>query len=195
MKNISKKAREKKLYESNDTHLQYEDMGRNENAEKHNWAYKHSIRGICIDYIDGHLVQLWQAIGRIIVLYKRKSIEFLTFCIKGIDILRLFLYNEYCNIKLRKDKTIMSNTNDTTTTNNTKSKAKKSADTNTQSKGQGFWHGIMGIMTLFVIISIAYSSSVIIQGTDDMVHRIMIVPMVAWASVQLVKQFIKQGDK
>ena len=89
----------------------------------------------------------------------------------------------------------MSKDNTTTTTNNIKSKAKNTTPKATESRWDGVKHGIMGILTLFVIVSIAYSSWVIVQGTDDPIHRIMLVPMVLWAVIKLIKQFIKQGDK
>ena len=189
----TKLRKDESLYASSDNNLQYETVERNKDSEKANIAYADSWRGRFFASLDRLTDKLRQTYNRCYLFSKRKLVEYWTLFVKSLDILRLFIYNEYCNKKLRKDKK-MSKDN-TTTTNNIKSKAKNTTPKATQSRFDGFGHGIMGILTLFVIVSIAYSSWVIVQGTDDPIHRIMLVPMVLWAVIKLIKQFIKQGDK
>ena len=190
----TKLRKDESLYASSDNNLQYETVERNKDSEKANIAYADSWRGHLGSSFDRRLVQLQQVYTKCYLFSKRKLVEYWTLSKESLDILRLFIYNEYCNKKLRKDKK-MSKDNTTTTTNNTKSKAKNTTPKATESRWNGVKHGIMGILTLFVIVSIAYSSWVIVQGTDDPIHRIMLVPMVLWAVIKLIKQFIKQGDK
>jgi len=190
---VIKLGKDESLYDSSDKNLQYETVERDKDSEKANIAYANSWRGRFVASLDRLTGKLWQTYNRCYLFSKRKLVEYWTLSIKSLDILRLFIYNEYCNKKLRKDKK-MSKDN-TTTTNNTKSKAKNTTPKATESRWDAVKHGIMGILTLFVIVSIAYSSWVIVQGTDDPIHRIMLVPMVLWAVIKLIKQFIKQGDK
>ena len=191
---VIKLGKDESLYDSSDKNLQYETVERDKDSEKANIAYANSWRGRFVASLDRLTDKLWQTYNRCYLFSKRKLVEYWTLSIKSLDILRLFIYNEYCNKKLRKDKK-MSKDNTTTTTNNTKSKAKNTTPKATESRWDAVKHGIMGILTLFVIVSIAYSSWVIVQGTDDPIHRIMLVPMVLWAVIKLIKQFIKQGDK
>ena len=190
--------KDENLYESSDSTLTFETIERNKDLETTNINYANSRRGRFFASCDRLSLQLRALYDRNYILVKRKTGEYIVIMLKSLDKLRLFLYNEYCNKTLRKDKKIMSNTNDTTTTKstkNTKSKAANTTDVKQESRWDSFVHGIMGILTLFVIVSIAYSSWVIVQGTDDPIHRIMLVPMVLWAVVKLIKQFTKQGDK
>ena len=190
---VIKLGKDESLYDSSDKNLQYETVERDKDSEKANIAYANSWRGRFVASLDRLTDKLWQTYNKCYLFSKRKLVEYWTLSIKSLDILRLFIYNEYCNKKLRKDKK-MSKDN-TTTTNNTKSKAKNTTPKATESRWDTVKHGIMGVLTLFVIVSIAYSSWVIIQGTDDPIHRIILVPMVLWAVIKLIKQFIKQGDK
>lgn len=48
---------------------------------------------------------------------------------------------------------------------------------------------IMGIGQLFVVVSIAYSTSVIFIGVDGMVAKIALFPQAAFASYTLIKVF------
>lgn len=50
---------------------------------------------------------------------------------------------------------------------------------------------IMGIGRLLVILSITYSAVLIVLGTKDIIALGMIVPMVLFALVSTIKQFIK----
>lgn len=50
---------------------------------------------------------------------------------------------------------------------------------------------IMGIGNLAVIASIAYSAAVIVLDTEGITPLILISPMVIFAIIKLVKQFIK----
>ena len=51
--------------------------------------------------------------------------------------------------------------------------------------------GIMGIMQLIVVASIAYSSAVIVRGTDGYVAKALIVPQALWAVCTLIRHFTK----
>ena len=62
-------------------------------------------------------------------------------------------------------------------------------------KTKASWRAIIGIATLIVVVSVSYSAYFIIMASSDTISRIMTIPMVIWASVQLIKQFLKQGNK
>ena len=49
--------------------------------------------------------------------------------------------------------------------------------------------GIMGVATLFVVVSIAYSTFVVATGTDGLAPKLMLVPQALFASVVLVRKF------
>ena len=51
--------------------------------------------------------------------------------------------------------------------------------------------GIMGIMLLIVVASIAYSTAVIAIGTDGYVAKALIVPQALWAACTLIRHFTK----
>jgi hypothetical protein len=50
---------------------------------------------------------------------------------------------------------------------------------------------IVGILQLFVIASIAYSSAVIVMGTEGYIPMALLVPQVVYAVVVLIKRFTK----
>lgn len=52
-------------------------------------------------------------------------------------------------------------------------------------------NGIMGVMLLLVVASIAYSSAVIIMGVDGYIAKVLIAPQIIFAAVTLIKQFTK----
>lgn len=54
-----------------------------------------------------------------------------------------------------------------------------------------FGNGIIGVLQLFVIASIAYTTTVIVMGTDGLLPVVLAIPQAFWASVVLVKQFTK----
>jgi len=54
-----------------------------------------------------------------------------------------------------------------------------------------FGNGIIGVLQLFVIASIAYTTTVIVMGTDGLLPVVLTIPQAFWASVVLVKQFTK----
>lgn len=198
----TKLRKDESLYASSDNNLQYETVERNKDSEKANIAYADSWRGRFFASLDRLTDKLRQTYNRCYLFSKRKLVEYWNLFVKSLDILRLFIYNEYCNKKLRKDKK-MSKDNTTTKKEKVTKVTEKKEQNNDGLEYWGWyfnpmnwnWRGIMGILTLFVIVSIAYSSWVIVQGTDDPIHRIMLVPMVLWAVIKLIKQFIKQGDK
>jgi hypothetical protein len=174
--------------------VEYEYTERDTEREKINIAYANSMRGRIGAYFGRLGLQLRALYDRFTVYCAGRALVFWTFLRKGIDFLLVFLYNEYCNKILRKDTKTMSKSNNKTD-KNTKINSEDTAKSSKSVDIKAWGRGIIGIMTLFVVVSIAYSAWVIIQGTDDPVHRIMIVPMVVWAAVTLIKQFSKQGDK
>ena len=193
-KKSSKVETEPDLYGSSDDSLEYLPTERNKEREKISINYSNSFVGRSGAAIGRFNLKLRKIYDRAILYLTGRTVVFATFLIKGIDKIGIILYNEYCNIKLRKDKKTMSKSNNKTdknTKNNSEAPAKSSKGIDFKAWGRG----IIGIMTLFVVVSIAYSAWVIIQGTEDPVHRIMIVPMVIWAAVKLIQQFSKQGDK
>ena len=53
------------------------------------------------------------------------------------------------------------------------------------------YNAILGVLRLFVVASIAYTSTVIIMGTDGIVPIALTVPQILWAAIILIKQFSK----
>jgi len=51
--------------------------------------------------------------------------------------------------------------------------------------------GIMGVLQLFVVVSIAYSSYIVIAGTDGLVPKLLVIPQILWAVIILVMKFTK----
>ena len=113
------------LYGASNKLFEYETTARDKDSERAHIAYANSWRGRCSSFLDRHLLQLRQNIHRFGLVLKRAVGITKTFLAKAIDFLVIFLYNEYCNKKLRKDKTMSTkkDTKETTTTNeNTKNK-------------------------------------------------------------------------
>lgn len=175
--------------------FQYEYTERDKVREKSNYIFSISMRGRVLANYDRFVFQLRQIYDRAVLIINGWTVVGVTYLAKSLDILRVFLYNEYCNIKLRKDTKNMSKSNNNKTDKNIKNNSDQAPKSSKGLDYKAWGRGIIGIMTLFVVVSIAYSAWVIIQGTEDPVHRIMIVPMVIWAAVKLIQQFSKQGDK
>lgn len=179
------------IYGFNNDPFQYETTVRDKNRERLNIAFASSWRGRCSAFIDRHLLQLRQNIHGFGLVLKRFVGVIKTFLAKSIDFFRVFLYNEYCNKKLRKDKQ-MSTKKDTKTTTNT--------NENTKSKRVAIdWgragRGIIGLGLLISVASMIFAGIVIFMGTgQDLVPKVLIIPMMLHAAVILVKQFTK-GDK
>jgi hypothetical protein len=53
------------------------------------------------------------------------------------------------------------------------------------------YNAILGLLRLFVVASIAYTSTVIVMGTDGVTPLVLTAPQVIWAIAILVKQFSK----
>ena len=51
--------------------------------------------------------------------------------------------------------------------------------------------GIMGVLQLFVVVSIAYSSYIVIAGTDGLTPKLLVIPQIMWAVIILVMKFTK----
>lgn len=50
---------------------------------------------------------------------------------------------------------------------------------------------LTGVLQLFVVVSVAYMSYVVILGTSGYGPRAMTAPAILWAATQLVKRFTK----
>lgn len=48
-----------------------------------------------------------------------------------------------------------------------------------------------GVFELFVVASVAYSSTVIWLGTDGYISKILVIPAMLWATLKLVQRFAK----
>jgi len=193
-KEIAKVETEPDLYGTGNDPLEYLPTERDKEREKININYSNSLLGRSGAAVGRFNLQLCAWYNQSIVFISGQTLLAVTELAKGIDILGIILYNEYCNKKLRKDKKTMSKTINKTD-KNTKNNSEKAVPSSKGIDFKAWGRGIIGIMTLFVVVSIAYSAWVIIQETDDQVHRIMVVPMVIWAAVKLIQQFSKQGDK
>lgn len=69
-------------------------------------------------------------------------------------------------------------------TNNKKAEPKAKKNINLKS-------ATMGVMQLFVVASIAYSTAVIAMGTEGYVPLALVAPQALWAVCTLVKRFSK----
>ena len=50
---------------------------------------------------------------------------------------------------------------------------------------------IIGIMELFVIVSIAFMSFVVITGIQDMIAKLITLPAILWAVYKMIIKFTK----
>ena len=193
-KKNSKVETEPDLYGSSNDQFEYLPTERNKEREKISINYSNSFVGRSGAAIGRFNLKLRKIYDRAILYLTGRTVVFATFLIKGIDKIGIILYNEYCNKKLRKDKKTMSKSNNKTdknTKNNSEAPAKNSKRIDFKAWGRG----IIGIMTLLVVISIAHSAWIIVHGTDNQTNLVMAIPMVIWAVLQLIKQFTKQGAK
>jgi hypothetical protein len=62
---------------------------------------------------------------------------------------------------------------------------------NTKKQAGGFKAGIIGIGMLFVIASIAYTTTVIWLGTEGYISKVLTAPQVIFSVIVLVKRFTK----
>lgn len=51
--------------------------------------------------------------------------------------------------------------------------------------------GIMGLLQVFVVVSIGYMGYIVILGTDGVIPKVMTLPALLWASVVVVCKFVK----
>ena len=68
-------------------------------------------------------------------------------------------------------------------------KIKKAAKKHEQFDKTKYYNVIMGIGQLFVVVSIAYSTSVVLMGIDSVVSKIILFPQVVFATYILLKAF------
>lgn len=189
---LSKSDKDEGINNDSDNTIKYEETEIPKNNKSNNGQSSNFRGSIWNLPPDRHTDYRRKAVYKFIV-YINKITDFLK---NSIDFLRVFIYNVYCKYKTtRKDKKIVNKQDNTKSTKNIKSKVEL------PNRGWYFnpynwnWHGIMGIVTLFVVVSIAHSAWVIVQGTDNVISLIMALPMICWAVAKLIKQFIKQGDK
>lgn len=51
--------------------------------------------------------------------------------------------------------------------------------------------GILGLIQIFVLVSISYSTYVVALGTQGYASRVMLIPQALFAAVLLVKKFTR----
>ena len=61
----------------------------------------------------------------------------------------------------------------------------------TKVKKERSFSGIIGLLQLFVIASIAYSTAVIAMGTEGYIPLALVAPQTLWAVCTLVARFTK----
>lgn len=64
-------------------------------------------------------------------------------------------------------------------------------DKQSKPKKQRNFNGVVGILLLFVVASIAYSTYVVALGTEGYIPKVMLLPQAAWVVVELIKRFTK----
>ena len=69
----------------------------------------------------------------------------------------------------------------------TEAAAPKKAAKNSNNKA----NGIIGLLMLLVVLSIAYSTYVVWFGTTGLVPKVMLAPQIVFAAVILIKKFNK----
>lgn len=52
-------------------------------------------------------------------------------------------------------------------------------------------YNVIGLLQVFVLVSIAYSTYVVVLGTDGLTPKVMVVPQTLYATVLLVNKFLK----
>lgn len=70
-------------------------------------------------------------------------------------------------------------------------KQNKATNNNKPAKKQRSFNGIMGVLQLFVVASVAYSTAVIAMGTEGYIPLALVAPQALWAVCVLVKRFSK----
>lgn len=66
---------------------------------------------------------------------------------------------------------------------------KKQSKNNTDKPSKQKLNGIIGLLQLLVVISVAYSSYVVWFGTTGLAEKIMLVPQMTYAAVVLIRKF------
>lgn len=61
--------------------------------------------------------------------------------------------------------------------------------TNTPKKSRNIKADTIGILQLFVLASIAYSTYVVFLGTDGIAPKVMLIPQALWATLLAVQKF------
>lgn len=64
-------------------------------------------------------------------------------------------------------------------------------DKQAKTKKQRNFTGVVGILLLFVVASIGYSTYVVYFGTEGVAPKLMLIPQAVFAVVELVKRFSK----
>lgn len=187
---VEKPSRGKKLNVIDINAIEYEHTERNTELEKSNVIFANSHRGRIISYLNGLAVQLRRSYDRYVLFINGRTLLIKTFFITGIDFLRIFLYNKYCNKLIRKDKK-MSGKNNNQTEVNTNNNSKDNTMKQSTSKDKTLTRGIIGICELLVVASIAYMTSVIVMGTEGYIPAVLSAPAAIYAVVRLFKNFTK----
>ena len=67
----------------------------------------------------------------------------------------------------------------------------KQNKTNEAPKGKNKNFNVLGLLQLFVLASIAYSTYVVYLGTDGIAPKVMLIPQALWATLLAVQKFTK----
>lgn len=51
--------------------------------------------------------------------------------------------------------------------------------------------GIMGLLQLFVVASIVYTTAIILMGSEGLVPKVLTIPQSVYAAVVVFKRFVK----
>ena len=51
------------------------------------------------------------------------------------------------------------------------------------------YSGVLGMLQVFVIVSICYSTFVVYEGTQGYAPKVMLIPQALWAALLIVKKF------
>jgi hypothetical protein len=59
-------------------------------------------------------------------------------------------------------------------------------------KGPRNFDGILGLLQVFVVVSIAYSTYIVALGTEGYTPKIMLIPQALYASILVIRKFISK---
>lgn len=179
----TKNEEKENLYESSDSDIKFEETAIPNNGNGRSRSFRGSIWTLPPDGFSIYRRTINDKLSDVVY-------RVLGFFKKGIDFLRVFVYNLYHNHKRYERKSNMS-----------KKDIKSAEDTNNKSSRMAFdWssvgRGIMGLGRLLLVLSIAMSSYIVLkEHRGDIVPVLIIVPMTFYAFIILATVFAKSTRK